>query len=221
MLTFQRIFFYQGRCLWESSSFWCLVFVSVHSFFALQKQMQDWNYTPLQQNFFSWCLDFFFQIIHFLTDLLHYFYHFLYHLWRVDIFIFCDNACFQLWWFDPLYSFGLSRPACCTMISQDSGRKPGCLIPIQKKITFEWLTDTNQILWFISSFTYVATLWFCLWSVERRPFNDITSQMINCWIEIRRTIFFFMKNLVWWIWMFNCSITKKQDFWKKHSKILY
>ena len=63
-------------------------------------------------------------------------------------------------------------------------------ISIQKKTTFEWHVNKNQILWFISSFAYVVTLRFCLWSIEHKSFNDITSQLINCWIEIRRTIFF-------------------------------
>ena len=94
-------------------------------------------------------------------------------------------------------------------------------IPIQRKITFGWHADKNQILRFVSSFAYVATLRFFLRSIERRPFNDTTSQMINYWIGIRRIIFLFMKNFVQWIWMFDCSITKKQNFQKKHSKVLY
>ena len=89
-------------------------------------------------------------------------------------------------------------------------------ISIQKKIMFEWHTDKNQILWFVSLFAYVATLRLYLRSIERRPFNDITSQKISCWVEIRRTILLFMKSLVRWIWML-----EKRNFWKKHSKVLY
>ena len=95
-------------------------------------------------------------------------------------------------------------------------------ISIQKKIMFEWHTDKNHFLWFVLSFAHVATLWSCLRLIESRSFNNITSQIINCWIGIQRTNFFFfheksyMMNLN--IWLFN---NKKTKFSKNHSKILY
>ena len=93
-------------------------------------------------------------------------------------------------------------------------------ISVQRKTTFGWHTDKNQILWFISSFAYVVTLWFYLRLIEHKSFNDITSQMINCWIGIRRTIFFFNEksctmNLN--VWLFN---NKKTEFSKKTFKNL-
>ena len=48
-------------------------------------------------------------------------------------------------------------------------------ISIQKKITFGWQADKNQILWFVSSFAYVFTLWFYLQSIENKSFNNIRS----------------------------------------------
>ena len=121
-----------------------------------------------------------------------------------------------MWEFDILYSFNLSWFACCMMINQNNDHELDCFHINIKKIMFEWHTDKNQILWFISLFAYVVTLWFYLQLIEHKLFNNTTSQMISYWIEIRRTIFFFMKNLVWWIWMLDCSITTKRNFQKKY-----
>ena len=95
LLTFWWTFFYQRRYLCKSLSFWCSTFVLIHSFFAMQTQMQHWNCAPFQRNSSSSWLNFFFQIIHFLTDFLHGFCHVVHYLRHVDIFIFHNNACFQ------------------------------------------------------------------------------------------------------------------------------
>ena len=72
-----------------------------------------------------------------------------------------------MWGFDTLYSLGLSRPACCTMISQNSGREFDCLHISTKKnhvrMTHKQKSDFT-ICFIICIRCYVVTLFVINWT---------------------------------------------------------
>ena len=86
-------------------------------------------------------------------------------------------------------------------------------------------SDETQIkIRFYNLFHYLHTLLRCDPVCDRLnadPLMTSRHKQLIVKLESDGQFFFFMKSLVWEIWMFNCLITKKRNFWKKHSKVLY
>ena len=123
-----------------------------------------------------------------------------------------------LWGFDILYSLGLSRPACCMMISQDSGREFACFhINTKKKSR---LNDTQIKIRFYDFFSYLHMLLRCDSVCDQLNTNHLITSR-HKWLifklEFGGQFFFYEKSCTMNlnVWLFN---NKKTKFSKKTFK---
>ena len=93
---------------------------------------------------------------------------------------YCINKlkkCINLWGFDTLYSFGLSRPAYCMIISQNNDCELDCLhINIKKN---QCLNNTQIKIRFYDSFHYLNTLLRCDFVCDRLNTNHLMTSRHN------------------------------------------
>ena len=123
--------------------------------------------------------------------------------------------------FDILYSFDLSKFACCTIINPFNNHKFNCFhINTGKN---QCLNNTQIRIRFYDLFQHLNMLLRCKSDCYWLNINHLITSR-HKWLTAESKFneqFFLMKNLVWWIWILDYSTTDEWDSQKKHSKVLY